>query len=178
MRLASAALSVGLAISLAAPLAAQGKPIQLALVTPIQIVPEKEAVTAVRLNLIYSVNHSVQYVDLGLVNVTDGGPSSGVQWAFVAINKGAFTGWQSAFAAVTQARFEGLQTGVFSSAREGQGLQWSGVNMSDNWKGLQLGLVNYAKRTSGVQVGIVNIIKEGGQFPVFPIVNWGKGKGK
>ena len=176
MRFASAALSSALAIGLATPLVAQDKPIQLSLFTPVQIVPEKQGVSAVRLNLIYSVNRSVKYVDLGLVNMTSGGPSSGIQWAAVAINKGTFTGWQSGFAAVTQARFEGLQTGVFVSALEGQGLQWGGVTMSDNWKGLQLGIVNYAKRTSGVQVGLVNIIKEGGQFPVFPIVNWGKGK--
>ena len=176
MRVAFAALSSALAIGLATPLAAQGKPIQLSLFTPIQIVPENQGVTAVRLNLIYSVNKSVQYVDLGLVNMTSGGASKGIQWAAIAINKGPFTGWQSAFAAVTQARLEGLQTGVFTSAREGQGLQWGGVNMSDKWSGLQLGIVNYAKRTSGVQVGLVNIIKEGGQFPIFPIVNWGKGK--
>lgn len=174
MRVASAALSSVLAIGLANSLVAQGKPIQLSLFTPVQIVPEKEGVTAVRLNLIYSVNKSVQYVDLGLVNMTSGGFSSGIQWAAVAINKGSFTGWQSGFAAVTQARFKGLQTGLFASALEGQGLQWGGVNMSDNWNGLQLGIVNYAKRTSGVQVGLVNIIKEGGQFPIFPIVNWGK----
>ena len=175
MRLGSAAVGIACAIGLTQPLAAQG-PIQLALFTPVQIVPENQGVTAVRLNLIYSVNKSVQYVDLGFVNMTSGGPSSGVQWAFVAVNKGAFTGWQSAFAAVTEGRFEGLQTGLFSSARTGEGLQWSGVNLSDNWKGLQLGVVNYAKRTSGVQVGLLNIIKEGGQFPFFPIVNWGKGK--
>ena len=176
MRFASAALSSALAIGLATPLVAQDKPIQLSLFTPVQLVPEKQGVSAVRLNLIYSVNRSVKYVDLGLVNLTSGGASSGIQWAAVAINKGTFSGWQSGFAAVTQARFEGLQTGVFTSALEGQGLQWGGVNMSDNWSGLQLGIVNYAKRTSGVQVGLVNIIKEGGQFPIFPIVNWGKGK--
>ena len=176
MRFASAALSSALAIGLATPLVAQDKPIQLSLFTPVQLVPEKQGVSAVRLNLIYSVNRSVQYVDLGLVNLTSGGASKGIQWAAVAINKGTFNGWQSGFAAVTQARFEGLQTGVFTSALEGQGLQWGGVNMSDHWSGLQLGIVNYAKRTSGVQVGLVNIIKEGGQFPIFPIVNWGKGK--
>ena len=65
MRVASAALSSALAIGLATPLAAQGKPIQLALFTPIQIVPENQSVTAVRLNLIYSVNRSVQYKEGG-----------------------------------------------------------------------------------------------------------------
>ena len=176
MRLSPIVIAMAVTAGIAAPLAAQGgKPIQIALVTPIQIVPQNQGVTAVRLNFIYSVNRSVQYVDLGLINVTTGGPNQGIQWAFVALNKGgAFTGWQSGLAAVTQGRFVGLQTGLFSQAREGEGLQWSGVNMSDNWSGLQLGLVNYARRTSGVQVGLINIIKEHGQFPVFPIVNWGK----
>ena len=175
MRLASAVLGIALAIGLGEPLGAQGKPIQLALFTPVQIVPEKEGVT-VRLNLIYSVNQYVQGADLGLVNVTNGGSSNGLEWALVAIDKGDFTGWQAAWVAVTQGRLEGLQTGWVSSAREGEGLQFSPVNLSDHWSGLQLGIVNYAKHTSGVQVGIVNIIKEGGQFPIFPIVNWGKGK--
>ena len=174
MRLGSAAVGLAIAIGLTQPLAAQQNPIQLALFTPIQIVPQTHGVSAVRLNLIYSVNQSVQYVDLGLVNVTNGGASKGIQWAAVAVNKGAFTGWQSGLAAVTQGRFEGLQTGFISMAHEGQGLQWSAVNMSDNWSGLQLAVVNYAKHTSGFQVGLVNIIKEGGQFPIFPIVNWGK----
>ena len=174
MRPAPTILAVALAAGIAAPLAAQS-PIQIALFTPIQIVPQNKAVGVFRFNFIYSVNTSVQYVDLGLINVTTGGPSQGIQWAFVALNRGGnFTGWQSGLAAVTQGRFVGLQTGLFSSAREGQGLQWSGVNMSENWSGLQLGLVNYARRTSGVQVGLVNIIKQGGQFPIFPIVNWGK----
>lgn len=158
MRLVSTALGAALAVGLAVPATAQG-PVQLALVTPIQIVPESQGVTAFRFNLIYSVNQSVQYVDLGLINMTSGGASKGIQWAFVAINKGSFKGWQSA---------------LVSQSGSGEGLQWSTLNMSDDWHGLQLGLVNYAKRYHGVQVGLVNIIKEGGQFPIFPIVNWSK----
>ena len=38
--------------------------------------------------------------------------------------------------------------------------------------GVQLGLVNYAGTMHGLQIGLVNIIKQGGAFPVFPIVNW------
>ena len=134
--------------------------------------PETQGVSAVRLNLIYSVNKSVRYVDLGLVNLTTGGPSAGVQWAFVAINDGSFSGWQSAAASVTKGHFEGLQMGFYDSAKEGKGVQWGFVNVSDKWNGLQLGVVNYARQTHGLQVGLVNIIKQGGQFPVFPIVNW------
>ena len=157
MRFSAGAFVVAVA-SLAAPLAAQS-PVQLALFTPIQIVPEKSSVGVVRLNFIYSVNQSVKYVDLGFVNVTKGAGSEGIQWAFVAINEGSFTGWQSAFVSVS---------------KQGKGLQWSGLNMSDNWHGLQLGLVNYALQINGVQIGLINIIKKGGMFPVFPIVNWSK----
>ena len=32
-----------------------------------------------------------------------------------------------------------------------------------------------ARRLDGVQLGLVNIIREGGQFPIFPIVSWGSG---
>jgi hypothetical protein len=167
-------LVLALAAGLASPLAAQGKPVQLALVTPLQLVPEAQAVTAFRLNLIYSVNRSVQYVDLGLVNMTTGGHSQGVQWALIAVNGGSFTGWQSAAAAITKQRFEGLQSGFYTSAPEGEGVQWAAVNTSNNWNGLQLGIVNYAQRIDGFQIGLINIIKQGGQFPVFPIVNWGK----
>jgi len=159
-------------LAAALPLAAQDKPIQLALFNPVQLVPESQGVSALRLNLIYSVNQSVKYVDLGLVNVTNGGPSSGVQWALVAINRGAFTGWQNAAAAVTRGPFTGLQSGWYTSAQQGEGVQWGAVNTAASWNGLQLGLVNYAQSLHGVQIGIVNIIKQGGQFPIFPIVNW------
>lgn len=155
------------------PLAAQEQPIQLALFAPVQLVPENQGVSVVRLNLLYSVNRSVQYLDLGLINVTSGGPSSGVQWAIVAINQGSFTGWQAGYlASVTRGPFVGLQFGAFTSARQGEGVQWGFVNTAASWNGLQFGLVNYAQRLHGVQIGFVNIIKQGGAFPVFPIVNW------
>lgn len=174
MRVRSVVATVALTVAVAMPLAAQESPVQLALFTPVQLVPESQGVSVVRLNLIYSVNRSVKYVDLGFVNVTSGGPSSGVQWAFVAVNRGSFTGWQGAAAAVTRGPFTGLQSGWYTSAQQGEGVQWGGVNTAANWNGLQFGLVNYAQRLRGVQIGLVNIIKQGGQFPVFPIVNWSR----
>jgi len=127
MRVRSVVATVALAAAVAMPLAAQENPVQLALFTPVQLVPESQGVSVVRLNLIYSVNRSVKFIDLGFVNVTSGGPSSGVQWG--------------------------------------------GVNTAANRNGLQFGLVNYAQRLHGVQIGFINIIRQGGQFPVFPIVN-------
>jgi len=160
-----------LAGALAAPLAAQ-QPIQIALFTPVQIVPQDQSVGVIRINFLYSVNRSVQYVDLGFVNVTSGGASQGVQWAAVSINKGSFTGWQGGPVAVTQGQFRGLQSGWFTSARQGEGVQWGLVNTAEYWNGLQFGLINYTQRLHGVQIGFINIIRQGGQFPVFPIVNW------
>ena len=172
MRTLSLAAAFAVAYVAATPLAAQQNPIQLALFTPVQLVPENQSVGVLRLNLIYSVNRSVQYVDLGFVNVTSGGASSGVQWAFVAINQGSFTGWQNATAAVTRGPFLGLQSGFFTSARQGEGVQWGFVNTAASWSGLQVGVVNYTQRLHGVQIGFVNIIRQGGAFPVFPLVNW------
>jgi hypothetical protein len=172
VRIRSIAAAISFACVAATPLAAQQNPIQLALFTPVQLVPENQSVGVLRLNLIYSVNRSVQYVDLGFVNVTSGGASSGVQWAFVAINQGSFTGWQNATAAVTRGPFLGLQSGFFTSARQGEGVQWGFVNTAASWNGLQVGVVNYTERLHGVQIGFVNIIRQGGAFPVFPLVNW------
>ncbi|MCA9400744.1 MAG: hypothetical protein KC713_03895 [Candidatus Omnitrophica bacterium] len=47
-------------------------PVQVSLVTPIQIVNEVEGIKGVRLNLIYGYNDHVYGVDVGLVNKTDG----------------------------------------------------------------------------------------------------------
>ncbi|MBU3955872.1 hypothetical protein KJ633_05370 [bacterium] len=46
------------------------------------------------------------------------------------------------------------------------------VNYANSAKGLQLGVINYAVSLKGLQIGLINIIRQGGMFPVFPIVNW------
>jgi hypothetical protein len=173
--MSSRVLLTGLALTLcaAAPVAAQAHPVQLALFTPVQIVPEHDAVGIIRLNLIYSANQAVRYVDVGLINVTTGGPSEGVQWALVAINQGSFTGWQHSPVAVTRGPFIGFQQGyVFTNATNGEGVQLAVVNTAQSWHGLQIGLVNYTQNLHGLQIGLINIIKVGGAMPVLPIVNW------
>ena len=54
----------------ASPALAESGPVQLSLVTPIQILSEDKSVTAFRFNLLYGRNTTVQYVDIGLVNHT------------------------------------------------------------------------------------------------------------
>ena len=84
--------------------------------------------------------------------------SKGVQFGLVGLVDADFMGWQSTAVNLTKRNFEGFQWGI--------------VNYAGHANGFQLGLVNYAVTMKGLQIGLVNIIKQGGQFPVFPIVNW------
>jgi hypothetical protein len=124
-------------------IATASQPIQLALFTPIQIVPANESVGVVRLNLIYSKNQSVTGLDWGLVNHSGSGAGVGLALGFVNYNEGSY-----------------------------QGLQWGAVNYTDSMQGLQLGFVNYSKRLNGVQVGFLNFIEKGGLLPIFPFFNF------
>jgi hypothetical protein len=140
------------------PVMAQSKPIQLALVTPIQLVPEADAISGIRLSLLYGSNKSVTGLDWGLVSHCTSGMSKGVQWGLVGLVDADFTGWQGTGVNITKHNFEGFQ--------------WGFVNYAGHASGFQLGFINYAASMKGLQIGLVNIIKQGGQFPVFPIVNW------
>ena len=137
---------------------AEEKPIQLALVAPVQLFSEDTPITGVRFNLLYGKNTSVTGLDLGLVNHTTSGVSKGLQWGLVSLNDGDFMGWQDSFVNSTRGTVEGLQ--------------WGFVNYAGHCEGLQLGIVNYAQTMHGLQIGLVNVIRSGGQFPVFPIINW------
>jgi len=137
---------------------AQDKPVQLALFSPVQIFPPSTPITGVRLNLIYGRNVSMSGLDVGLINHIGDQRSVGAQFGLVGINEGDYVGWQSNWININKGDFEGFQYGF--------------VNSSNHASGLQLGFVNYARTLNGLQIGLVNVIKQGGQFPVFPIVNW------
>ena len=139
------------------PVMAQEKPVQLSLFTPIQIFPESDPIKGFRFNLFYGRSLSVTGLDMGLVNHTTS-LTTGVQFGFVGMAEGKYLGWQNNVFNVAKTDFEGFQWGLVNYARKGNGFQ--------------LGLVNYAETMHGLQIGLVNVIKQGGQFPVFPIVNW------
>jgi hypothetical protein len=140
------------------PVMAQDRPVQLALFNPVQLFPESNSISGIRLSLIYGKNTSVTGIDLGLVNYTTKGTTTGIQWGLVGLSDADFVGWQDNGVNIVKGNFQGLQLG------------W--VNYANHAGGLQLGLVNYARTLKGLQIGLVNIIKQGGAFPVFPIVNW------
>lgn len=147
-------------VSVAVPAMAesQSRPVQLALFSPIQIFPERYSISGIRLSLIYGKNATVTGLDWGLINHTTTGESVGWQLGLVGLVEADFMGWQDNWVNVVKGNFRGLQ--------------WGLVNSANHAGGLQLGLVNYARTLNGLQIGLINIIKQGGQFPVFPIVNW------
>ena len=151
-------VSVFAVVIFATPAGAQQSPIQLSLVTPVQIVPQDESVGGFRFNLIYGRNAQVTGLDLGLVNHNTSGVSKGVQLGLVSMVDADFNGWQYHAVNLSEGRVEGFQMGLYNTA--------------GSMSGLQLGIVNHTGKMHGLQIGIVNIIKTGGQFPVFPIVNW------
>ena len=150
--------AIVLAILATSSVFAQGKPVQLALFNPLQIVPEDESISGFRLSLIYGRNANMTGLDWGLVTKTTGN-FSGVQWGFVGLVDGNFEGWQDNFVSITNGSFKGLQMGAYNSA--------------DFVNGVQFGLINTAGSMKGIQLGLLNFIKQGGFMPFFPIVNWG-----
>jgi hypothetical protein len=151
--------------------AADSRPIQLSVVTPIQLFSEETPIGGLRLNLIYGRNASLTGVDLGFVNHVTG-PCKGVQWGAVGWVGTDFTGWQDNFVSVTKGRFEGFQSGAVNSMGSGEAFQLGIVNHAGNMSGFQLGFVNYCDYLKGLQIGVLNIIKQKEGLPVLPIVNW------
>lgn len=175
-RLASAVCVLLLALPALPAQGQQDHPIQLSLVTPIQLFPEDESVRGVRLNILYGRNTFMTGLDYGLVNHTTR-DFLGVGIGLVNLTDGDVTGLHSGFVNITEGAFEGLQYGAVNTAASVHGVQIGMVNHSPNYRGLQLGIVNYAERMNGVQVGLVNIIRFGGVLPVMPFVNWSLDEG-
>lgn len=151
-------LAVCLVILATIPALAQEKPIQLSLFTPVQLFSEDTPISGIRLNFIYGRSVSVTGLDWGLVNHTTTGKFAGVQFGFVGLADSDFLGWQDNGINIVKGNLEGLQ--------------WGLVNYANYAHGIQLGFFNYAVSMKGLQIGFVNIIKQGGAFSVFPIVNW------
>ncbi len=137
---------------------AQSKPVNIALFNPVQIFPENNSIHGIRINLIYGKNVEVEGFDWGLVNSVGSGGFTGIQWGFVNVDEGNVVGWQSG--------------AVNLNDNNVKGFQWGWFNKGKHVSGLQLGLINMAESLYGLQIGLINFIQTGGQFPVFPIVNW------
>ncbi len=136
----------------------KSRPVQIAIFTPIQILPETDFIEGFRFNFIYGRNKSITGLDVGFVNHLTKGLSQGVQLGFVNIVEGDYLGWQYGFANLTKFNFDGFQSGIFNYAKK--------------MRGVQLGIVNYVGTLNGLQIGLVNINEENYDYPVLPIVYW------
>ncbi len=143
---------------LSSTIIAEERPVQVSLFNPVQIFPEGDAITGLRINILYGRNTTVKGLDIGLVNHNTSGVSKGLQYGFVGIVDADFVGWQDNAVNIVKKNFEGFQSGI--------------VNYAHHASGVQFGFVNYAVSMKGLQIGLVNIIKQGGAFPVFPVINW------
>ena len=134
----------------------EGKPFQLALFDPVQIVSHDEGVSGVGLNIIYGRNAFLRGVSLGIVNVVDK-DVMGYQWGAVNLTGGNNVGGQFGLVSIANGKLEGLQAGI--------------VTVAGSTSGFQLGLVNHTETMTGIQIGAVNVIERGGWLPVTIIVN-------
>jgi hypothetical protein len=148
----------------------QGKPFQLALFNPVQIVSDEQGVSGVAINILYGKNAFLRGIELGLVNYV-AGDAAGAQWGIVNVTGANHLGLQDAFVSITHGKIEGLQLGLVTVAGSTSGFQVGLVNHATNARGLQFGLVNHAVTMNGLQIGIVNVIEQGGWLPVTIIVN-------
>ena len=140
----------------AAPAQETFKPLQLALVPTIELVPQDQSVHGLRLN-IYGNNENVSGVDIGLVHETKS-RFSGVAFGLLSIVHGEARGLQ----------FSGIYSGADASI---SGLQVGMVNRSANIHGVQIGLANFADDMTGIQIGLWNEIKSKEKWQVFPLFN-------
>ncbi|MCF7811608.1 hypothetical protein K9N50_11535 [bacterium] len=152
--------------------ASNGKPIQIALFNPVQLLPENESIKGVRLSLVYGKNTSLTGLDWAFLVNHLTAPSIGIQWSMVGYNESDFSGWQEGLISVTKGSFLGLQSGFVNIAGDATGVQYGFVNYADKVEGVQLGFVNYVNSMYGLQIGLANIIRQGGIFPVMPIINF------
>jgi len=152
-----AAVALLATVTFATPAQAEGKPIQLALFPPVQLVPETQSIEGLRLTLLYTKNVNVSGFDFSFIAAHATGNFTGVQWALVGLTDGNFLGWQGGFANITGGTMKGLQWGFYNQAKRVEGLQ--------------LGFVNNTGTIHGLQIGLVNIIKQGGWLPVMVIAN-------
>ena len=158
--LACVAASLAPAAASAEKPAARSRPIQVALLTPVQLLADDTSVSGFRLNVFLGVNRDVTGFDLGgLINQVDGD----------------FTGAQTAgLHNLVEGRLRGVQiAGFVSFASEGSGVQIAPfLAHTTKFSGFQLALITFADEMKGLQLGLLNF-NENGFLPVFPLFNFG-----
>ena len=153
--------------------AQKSKPVQVSIINPVQLFNEDASIKGIRFNLLYGKNRTMHGLDVGLVNQVGEGSFKGMQYGFANITDASAKGLQLGVVNFNKGSMTGLQWGGVNTTKEMKGFQYGVVNHAGTMRGFQLGFVNYAEvMDKGLQIGLINIIREGGKFPVFPVINW------
>jgi hypothetical protein len=174
--LACVALSLAPGEAGAEPPQAPTRPVQFALVNPVQVFGEETSVTGFRLSVFVGVNRDVTGLDLSAIGTHTLGTLRGLQVALANQVDADCTGVQIGGAVNrVEGRLRGMQlSGVMAHAGDGAGVQIAPIlAQATKLRGFQLGLVTHAKEMKGLQLGLLNF-NENGFLPVFPIFNFGR----
>ena len=137
------------------------KPFQISLVNPAQLYDEQTEIAGLRLNLVYGVNETVSFLDIGLVNEVNGDLKNAIQTGLVNITHQNTDGYQTSLANFTGGNLSGWQASATFNIADGNtsGLQVSpAYNYAGSLCGMQLSAVNITSQNSiGYQGGLVNI---------------------
>ena len=176
-------LSVLLVLGLVGMLRAEDtKPVQLAVFNPVQMVPEKESIKGLSLDLIYVVNKDVTGFSWTFFGVNEAtGDVKGVALGLGNWVEGYFYGWQGGIVDYVGSRFVGLQSGILNVTKgDFTGAQLGIVNWAEGFvHGAQAGIFNYSTgRFIGAQLGAVNMAKGEFSGAALGIVNYAEGSVK
>jgi hypothetical protein len=131
-------------------------PLQLAIVSPIQMVNPNTSITGLRLDIISGENVNVYGIDMGIINKVNR-TMAGIEIG--AIN---FTG-----------NTYGFQLGAINLGNTNAIFQVGVFNVTGTVYGIQFGAINITQHLHGLQIGIINICRQGPGASLFPIINAG-----
>ena len=122
-------------------------PLQVAIITPLQLVPSKNDVCGLRLDILYGENTKSYGLDIGLWNVSEF--FAGVGFG-IANKTSDLKGVQVGFSNVDTSEGNGIQIGILNgSGSEFNGVQFGLLNDTDS-------VIMDSKEVNGLQVGLVN----------------------
>ena len=146
-------------------------PVEISLVTPIQIAGPESAVSGFRLNLIYGTNANVRGLDVGVVN-DSAGDGCGLELGVSNSVGGKYSGIQAALSNFVKSDFGGLQAASLNVVQGTvKGGQIGMVNCAERLGGIQVGVFNVAGSMQGIQIGLINVSRREGGLPFCPVIN-------
>ncbi|TFH17015.1 MAG: hypothetical protein E4H02_04010 [Lentisphaerales bacterium] len=152
-----------------------GRPFQIGIVSPVELVEPAESINGLRLNLLYGVNQNVTGWDFGICNHTVNN-HNGLQLGGVNIVGNELVGFNMGLLNFAGGRVEGSSVGLvnwavgdlagtqdailLNVARSKVTYQFAlGVSWGETVEGGQFGIFNRATSMTGMQVGLLNVTR-------------------